>query len=84
MSVLVLGLIPSPFDCYQVLRGMRTLHIRMQSHLEKSLTVANFLETQDFVEKVNHPGKIILNKSGFKFYQHVLNRFTIPSSTLSL
>nr|XP_023027804.1 cystathionine gamma-lyase-like [Leptinotarsa decemlineata] len=51
----VLGPVPSPFDCYQVLRGMKTLGLRMMAHHEHSLTIANYLEKHPAVEKVIHP-----------------------------
>lgn len=50
------GLCPSPFDCYQVTRGSKTLPLRMDQHHKNSLKIARFLETHPFVTKVNHPG----------------------------
>uniref|UniRef100_A0A7E4WB97 cystathionine gamma-lyase n=1 Tax=Panagrellus redivivus TaxID=6233 RepID=A0A7E4WB97_PANRE len=49
------GSFPSPFDCYLVIRGIKTLHIRMQRHYENALAVAKFLEGDDRVEKVLYP-----------------------------
>ena len=51
-----IGPVPSPFDCYLVNRGMKTLHVRMQAHQKNGLAVAKFLEAHDAVEKVLHPG----------------------------
>jgi len=51
-----LGAIPSPFDSYQALRGLKTLHIRMERHGENALKLASFLEKHDMVEKVLYPG----------------------------
>ncbi|XP_023163776.2 cystathionine gamma-lyase [Drosophila hydei] len=51
-----MGIIPSPFDCYQVNRSLKTLSLRMQQHQANALQVAKFLESHDFVEKVLHPG----------------------------
>jgi len=50
-----LGGIPSPFDCYLVLRGLKTLPLRMQQHFRNSLIVAKFLKSHPAVEKVSHP-----------------------------
>lgn len=50
------GLIPSPFDCYLVNRGLKTLHLRMEGHMENGLAVAKFLEKHPSVTKVIHPG----------------------------
>ncbi|XP_043857270.1 cystathionine gamma-lyase isoform X2 [Dromiciops gliroides] len=51
-----LGAVPSPFDCYLCLRGLKTLQIRMQKHFENGLAVAKFLEANPLVEKVIYPG----------------------------
>lgn len=51
-----LGAVPSPFDCFLVNRGLKTLHIRMERHMENGLAVARFLEKHPMVEKVLHPG----------------------------
>ena len=50
------GAVPSPFDCYLVNRGLKTLHLRMREHMRNSLAVAKFLETSSLVERVVHPG----------------------------
>ncbi|XP_072505938.1 cystathionine gamma-lyase [Notamacropus eugenii] len=51
-----LGAVPSPFDCYLCLRGLKTLHIRMKQHFESGIKVAKFLEGDPRVEKVIYPG----------------------------
>ncbi|CAH0555881.1 unnamed protein product [Brassicogethes aeneus] len=51
-----MGIIPSPFDCYQVIRGLKTLSLRMQQHSKNSLAVAKYLEAHPKIEKVLHPG----------------------------
>jgi len=54
-----IGAIPSPFDCYLALRGVKTLHVRMRQHNENAQLVAEFLESQtDKVERVIYPGLI--------------------------
>lgn len=50
------GICPSPFDCYQVTRGSKTLALRMQQHDKNALKIAKFLEKSAFVTKVNHTG----------------------------
>ncbi|XP_046407588.1 cystathionine gamma-lyase [Ischnura elegans] len=51
-----LGIVPSPFDCYLVNRGLKTLSLRMKQHMSNSLKVAHFLESHPLVIKVIHPG----------------------------
>jgi len=51
-----IGTVPSPFDCYLVLRSLKTLALRMKQHGENALAVAKFLESHSAVEKVLHPG----------------------------
>lgn len=52
-----MGIIPSPFDCYQVNRGLKTLALRMRQHSHNGIKVAMFLEKHPSVERVLHPGK---------------------------
>eukprot|EP00461_Guttulinopsis_vulgaris_P000204 UN00204 len=51
-----LGAILSPFDSYMVMRGMKTLGLRMQRHGENAMKVAEFLEKHPKVVKVVYPG----------------------------
>nr|CAI5852609.1 unnamed protein product [Callosobruchus analis] len=51
-----MGIIPAPFDCYQVNRGIKTLALRMHKHKENARLVGEFLESHPKVEKVLHPG----------------------------
>lgn len=50
------GAVPGPQDCFLVLRGIKTLHLRMQRHCENGVSVANFLKSHPKVEKVFWPG----------------------------
>lgn len=50
------GAVPSPFDCWLALRGIRTLPWRMRAHCASALTVARFLETVPRVAAVHYPG----------------------------
>jgi cystathionine beta-lyase/cystathionine gamma-synthase len=51
-----LGAIPGPFDAWLVLRGVKTLAIRMRQHCENARQIAAFLSEHDAVEKVFYPG----------------------------
>jgi len=51
-----LGAVPSPFDCFMVLRGSKTLHLRMERHSENARAVAEFLAAHGRVLEVHYPG----------------------------
>lgn len=51
-----LGPTQSPFDSWLVLRGIKTLAIRMEAHAKNAMKVAKFLEAHPKVEKVSYPG----------------------------
>ncbi|MBM7843837.1 cystathionine gamma-synthase [Herpetosiphon giganteus] len=50
------GAVPGPFDCWLVLRGVKTLSIRMREHERNALAIAQFLTEHPGVEKVIYPG----------------------------
>ena len=50
------GAVASPFDCWLLLRGIRSLPYRMQGHCEHALAVARFLEAHPAVARVHYPG----------------------------
>jgi cystathionine gamma-lyase len=50
------GAVPGPQDCFLVLRGIKTLHLRMQRHCENGVAVANYLKKHPKVDKVYWPG----------------------------
>lgn len=50
------GAISGPQDCFLVLRGIKTLHLRMQRHCENGAEVAKFLSNHPVVDKVYWPG----------------------------
>ena len=62
------GAVPGPQDCFLVLRGLKTLHVRMQRHCENGETVARFLREHPKVDKVywcgfdDHPNHGIAKK----------------------
>lgn len=51
-----LGVNPSPFDCWLITRGVKTLAIRMEQHQKNALAVAEFLEKHPKVKRVYYPG----------------------------
>jgi cystathionine gamma-synthase len=51
-----LGAVPGPFDSWLVLRGIKTLAVRMQRHCENARAIAGWLEGQPGVEQVLYPG----------------------------
>jgi len=51
-----MGGILSPFECYLVLRGIKTLPLRMKQHDENGRAVAEFLSTHPKVQKIFYPG----------------------------
>jgi cystathionine gamma-synthase len=50
------GAVPSPFDCYMTVRGIKTLPYRMRAHSENANQIAIFLNSHQGVEKVFYPG----------------------------
>lgn len=50
------GAVPGPFDSWIVLRGLKTLAVRMRQHEENALAVARFLQDHPQVATVNYPG----------------------------
>ena len=51
-----LGTVPSPFDCWLVLRGIKTLDVRIARHCDNAEAVAKFLRDHKAVSKVHYPG----------------------------
>ncbi len=50
------GGVPSPMDSFLVMRGLKTLHVRMERHQENAFRLVRFLEGHPQVEKVTYPG----------------------------
>lgn len=74
------GSLLSPFDCYLVNRGIKTLALRMTRHCENALAVARYLESHPKVTRVTHPGlpshpqyelakRLGANHAGFVLFQ---------------
>ena len=51
-----IGAVPSPFDCWLTLLGVKTLHLRMEKHSQNGQIVAQFLENHPKVARVTYPG----------------------------
>lgn len=62
------GAVPGPMDCFLVLRGLKTLHVRMDRHCSNGEAIAHFLRDHSKVGKVywcgfeDHPGYIVAKK----------------------
>ncbi len=62
------GAVPGPMDCFLVLRGIKTLHVRMQRHCENGEKIAHFLRNHSAVAQVfwcgfeDHPGYAVAKK----------------------
>lgn len=50
------GAVPGPWDCFLVLRGLKTLHVRMERHEKNAKEIASFLESHSKIERVIYPG----------------------------
>jgi len=50
------GAVPGPMDCFLVLRGIKTLHVRMKQHCENGTVIAKYLRSHPKVAKVYWPG----------------------------
>ncbi|HEY7971278.1 MAG TPA: PLP-dependent transferase [Candidatus Limnocylindrales bacterium] len=51
-----MGAVPGPLDCFLVLRGLRTLHVRVERHVANATAIATFLAQREDVETVFYPG----------------------------
>ena len=62
------GAVPGPMDCFLVLRGIKTLHVRMKAHCENGIKIAHWLRKHPKIGKVywpgfeDHPGHAIAKK----------------------
>ncbi len=80
------GAVPGPFDCFLVLRGIKTLHVRMKAHCENGIAVAHFLRSHPKVDKVywcgfeDHPNHMIA-KNQMKGFGGMLS-FTLKDTSI--
>src|SRR6188472_3216501 len=68
-----LGGVPGPFDCWLVLRGIKTLAVRMRKHCENAHVVAGFLDRHPRVERAIYPG--LPNHPGHAIAAHQMRDF---------
>ena len=68
-----LGAVPGPFDAWLVLRGVKTLAVRMDRHCANAVTVASFLERHPRVERVLYPG--LPSHPGHRIAAHQMRNF---------
>lgn len=73
-----LGAVPSPFECYLALRGLKTLHLRMETSQKNALQIAKFLESHPRIEKVIYPGL-----KSFEYFKLAKNQFRGYGSMIS-
>jgi len=50
------GAVPAPMDCFLVMRGLKTLHVRMERHAHNAMAIARHLEKHPKIQKVIYPG----------------------------
>jgi cystathionine gamma-lyase len=80
------GGVPGPQDCFLVLRGIKTLHIRMERHCENGKSIAEFLKQHPKVDKVywpgfpNHPNHLVA-KEQMKDYGGMMS-FTLKGNNM--
>jgi cystathionine gamma-lyase len=79
------GAVPSPFDCWLLLRGLKTLELRVHRQCENALAIARWLEGQDAVTQVyypgleSHPGHALARRQMGGYYGGVVS-FEVSSS----
>jgi cystathionine gamma-synthase len=67
------GAVPSPFDCWLILRGMRTLPWRMRAHSENGMKIAEFLAQHRKVESVYYPA--LRSHPGYEIARRQMSMF---------
>ncbi|PAB59139.1 methionine gamma-lyase [Anaeromicrobium sediminis] len=68
----------SPFDAYLIMRGMKTLEIRMEKHCANAIEVAKFLESHSVVDKVYYPGL-----ESFEQRELAMKQMTLPGAIIA-
>ena len=68
-----LGAVPSAFDCWLTLRGIKTLAVRMERHCDNAEVLARFLTEHPAVSKVHYPG--LANDPGHRIAKKQMRRF---------
>ncbi|WDV44975.1 methionine gamma-lyase [Clostridiaceae bacterium M8S5] len=72
------GAVMSPDDAYLILRGMKTLEVRMKKHCENAMKVAEFIENHPAVEKIYYPGL-----KSFPQYELAKKQMKLPGAMIS-
>ncbi len=67
-----------PFDAYLILRGMKTLEVRMEKHCKNAMDVAEFLEGHPAIEKVYYPGL-----RSFEQYELAREQMSLPGAIIA-
>lgn len=68
----------SPFDAFLIIRGMKTLEIRMEKHCQNAMEVAKFLETHPAVKRVYFPGL-----ESFPQYELAKKQMSLPGAVIA-
>lgn len=68
----------SPFDAFLIIRGMKTLQIRMEKHCQNAMEVAKFLEAHPAVERVYYPGL-----ESFEQYKLAKKQMSLPGAVIA-
>ncbi|MGY0373873.1 methionine gamma-lyase [Clostridium sp. JNZ J1-5] len=72
------GAVMSPFNAFLIIRGMKTLEVRMEKHCANAMKVAEFLETHPAVEKVYYPGL-----KSFEYYELAKKQMSLPGAMIA-
>ncbi|KZL92775.1 aminotransferase class V-fold PLP-dependent enzyme [Clostridium magnum] len=72
------GAILSPFDSYLLIRGLKTLPIRMEKHCSNAIAVAEFLEKHPAIDKVYYPGL-----ESFEQYELYKSQMNLPGAIIA-
>lgn len=72
------GAVMSPLNAFLVIRGMKTLQVRMEKHCQNAMKVAEFLEGHPAVQKVHYPGL-----KSFKYHELAKTQMDLPGAMIS-
>ncbi len=72
------GAVLSPFDAYLIIRGMKTLSLRVDRHCSNAMKVAEFLEAHPAVDKVYYPGL-----KSFPYYELAKKQMSLPGGMIA-
>ena len=72
-----MGAVPSPFDCYLVLRGVKTLAVRMREHCANAKAVAKMLREHDLVARVFYPEDSEIAKRQMRDFGGMVSFFAV-------